>query len=60
MGRTGVRAATISRELPVDPEKTPRSIVPRKASIPKDAFTAPVLGNERMGRCAVIRESAWI
>lgn len=43
MGRTGVRAAAISRELPVDPEKTPRSIVSVQASIPEDAFTAPVL-----------------
>ncbi|MBN9073858.1 MAG: serine protease [Rhizobiales bacterium] len=44
----------------MDLEKTLRSIVSVQATIPEDAFTAPILGAERAGGGVVIRESGVV
>ena len=44
----------------MDPRETLASVVTLQASVPEDAFTAPVLGTERAGSGVVIRDNGLV
>jgi len=44
----------------LDPRETLASVVTLQASVPEDAFTAPVLGTERAGSGVVIRDNGLV
>lgn len=50
----------IHQEPSLDLERSLRSVVGLQASIPEDAFTAPILGTERAGSGVVIREDGLV